>query len=29
VAALDWLLVNAPEDTIPVEYKNDARLARS
>ena len=24
VAALDWLLLNAPEDSIPVEYRNDA-----
>lgn len=29
VAALDWLLINAPEDGIPVEYKNDAIRARS
>ena len=29
VAALDWLLLNAPEDSIPVEYRNDAIRARS
>ena len=29
VAALDWLLLNAPEDRVPVDYRNDAMKARS
>ena len=29
VAALDWLLLNAPEERIPVDYKNDAIRARA
>lgn len=29
VDALDWLLLNAAEDTIPVDYKNDALRVRS
>ena len=24
VLALDWLLLNAPEDAIPMDYRNDA-----
>jgi len=29
VLALDWLLLNAPEDAIPMDYRNDAIKARS
>jgi hypothetical protein len=29
VVALDWLLLNAPEERIPVDYKNDAIRARA
>jgi hypothetical protein len=29
VAALDWLLLNAPEERVPVDYRNDAAKARS
>ena len=29
VTALDWLLLNAPENSVPVDYRNDAMKARS
>jgi hypothetical protein len=29
VSALDWLLLNAPEASVPVDYRNDAIKARS
>jgi hypothetical protein len=29
VTALDWLLLNAPENSVQVDYRNDAMKARS
>jgi hypothetical protein len=29
VAALDWLLLNAPETSVPVDYRNDTIKAGS